>query len=811
MSTQFPSNSPQLLVGVQVKTADYNVVLADHAQLLVMNSAGAHTFTLPATPPTRNGWFVYFQNIGAGTCTIARNGNNIDGAATNVTLTQGTGILVASDGSTYYTERGVSIAPPVTSVFGRTGVVTAQSGDYSVGQVTGAEATANKDTANGYAGLDANVRLKLAEQTTAVDARTTTSEAIVDSDRAKIVTFSNAAAVAATIAQAGTGGNFASGWYCDLVNLGVGDVTLTPTTSTINGLSALVLKKGEGVRLASDGANYVFIAGQPTTDSPNDADILTYVAADGRWEAKPISALGGANASQLRGKNISSATPADQDILRWSSTDNAYDLVLTDGLYHGDSIFGVDASLQRWFDDFVFGFGAADASGTSNVNTSSDSGIGELRWDIFRGAGVGTAINRAVPSIPPHVGAVNFLSGTSASSFSSLFWRGGAGTNTGGGSGNIKQSGGMPLFDYPAWKIVWVFGFPSQRQTTTATPFPLTKKSFYCGLAPHDGSNVQGGIPTWSPANGSSARPPWFAGLRFDTDPGSGALALTSVANASGGKTVYTGTGLTLTVNAWIGTLFTIAGFTNGANNGTFLCTANSATTLTLVNASGVAETHAATATGPALSDSTFQFEVVSNANCAIRRINNQGTVSSTGITPTENAWYRFEMTYTAAGNLIMTLSGNGSTATHTFSSVPTTTCKGANTTHRGNGLGDLQPGANVTDASSSNHAWAIGSIVTMSGMGQTFYNGTFTLLSQDGSGSWVYILAGAADTTANATPTVTGYPGVVPYFAWGNDTQSTPATANIALDLFAMVWNTGLASSPATLDTTRSRYLPNS
>ncbi len=38
-------------------------------------------------------------------------------------------------------------------MFGRTGVVTAASGDYTVAQVTGAEASANKDATGGYAGL----------------------------------------------------------------------------------------------------------------------------------------------------------------------------------------------------------------------------------------------------------------------------------------------------------------------------------------------------------------------------------------------------------------------------------------------------------------------------------------------------------------------------------------------------------------------------------------------------------------------------------------------------------------------------------
>lgn len=44
----------------------------------------------------------------------------------------------------------------ITSVFGRTGAVTAQSGDYTVSQITGAEATANKGVAGGYASLDSS-------------------------------------------------------------------------------------------------------------------------------------------------------------------------------------------------------------------------------------------------------------------------------------------------------------------------------------------------------------------------------------------------------------------------------------------------------------------------------------------------------------------------------------------------------------------------------------------------------------------------------------------------------------------------------
>ena len=92
------------------------------------------------------------------------------------------------------------------------------------------------------------------------------------------------------------------------------------------------------------------------------------------------------------------------------------------------------------------------------------------------------------------------------------------------------------------------------------------------------------------------------------TDSGGGALffeisnspfpnvgyTLTSVANASGGSTVYTGT-VTGSYASAVGQNFIVAGFTNSANNGTFPCTASTSTTITLTNASGVAETHAGT------------------------------------------------------------------------------------------------------------------------------------------------------------------------------------------------------------------------
>ncbi len=70
----------------------------------------------------------------------------------------------------------------------------------------------------------------------------------------------------------------------------------------------------------------------------------------------------------------------------------------------------------------------------------------------------------------------------------------------------------------------------------------------------------------------------------------------TAVGNNSGGVTAYTWSVAGGAANAYLGYIFTVTGYANSANNGTFICTASSATTLTLANSSGVAVTANGTA-----------------------------------------------------------------------------------------------------------------------------------------------------------------------------------------------------------------------
>lgn len=75
-----------------------------------------------------------------------------------------------------------------------------------------------------------------------------------------------------------------------------------------------------------------------------------------------------------------------------------------------------------------------------------------------------------------------------------------------------------------------------------------------------------------------------------ETNPGTAVIT-------TGTSTMYTGTITGGVNNGFAGDSFTIAGFTNANDNGTFTCTASTATTLTCSDTAGVTQTHAGTAT----------------------------------------------------------------------------------------------------------------------------------------------------------------------------------------------------------------------
>jgi hypothetical protein len=784
-SSQFPAQTRW--GGAVIKTANYSVAVTDSGLWLIFNSSSPVTLTLLASIPDIR-FIIGVVNIGTGALTIARNGLTINGSASDITLLTNQSTIITTDGNNYFA---------------------GQTGDLS----TVYQVRSEKDAANGYAGLDANAHLKDTEKNLTIDARTSTTEAIADSDRGKLVTFSNASAVAATIAQAGAGGNFVAGWFCFIQNLGAGRVTLTPTTSTINGGATFVLEANQGALLVSDGTNYIAVmpfSGLQTV-APNDGDIPVYVNADKKWEPKSISTLGGANASKLRGVNISSATPLDQQILRYSSADAQYDLVYTDGLIHGDTFFGGDPSVLIWRDDFI-------RSGTLAAGTDAPgNNLGELGWDATTPAG-GVQAKKTAISGGFTAGFLGWTPGTGQNAFASLNWPRGQATPS-----LSTANGGMPLMDYPGWKMVWIFGFPFENSPSN-TQYSFAKKQMYVGLACgrlKGATWTTSGVAQDTAGEQVSTRPPYFLGLRLDTTPAF-SLTITSVNNAASGVTRYNGT-WTRSNPVFAGMSFTVSGFTNAGNNGTFTCVNIGTNFIDLANPNGVAETKTVTMTSTAIGDSTFMFEAVNNINIGNQRINDQGTTFNTSITPAQGALYRFEMVCTASGTVTMTLVGNGSSSSHTFTGISKTTTDGTKggariDLSRQNGLGEVFQPVQVTQSATtstltSNMFFTVGSKVTISNapVGKEFYNGTFVIKSLDVGGpnaiGGLFDLSGATDNSTNTGALLTYYPGLYPYAAFGNSNEASPVTNLFSIDFFSLVWNSGIATSPDTISTNKPRY----
>jgi hypothetical protein len=105
-----------------------------------------------------------------------------------------------------------------------------------------------------------------------VNSQTGTSYTLLAADCGRLVTFSNAGAIAVTLPQAGV--NFPDGWFVDVSNRGAGLVTITPTTSTIDGAATLTVATNEGLRIVSNGTNYFTVRGKGGSGEANTTSAL---------------------------------------------------------------------------------------------------------------------------------------------------------------------------------------------------------------------------------------------------------------------------------------------------------------------------------------------------------------------------------------------------------------------------------------------------------------------------------------------------------------------------------------------------------
>lgn len=460
-----------------------------------------------------------------------------------------------------------------------------------------------------------------------------------------------------------------------------------------------------------------------------------------------------------------------------------------DGLTHGDPIWEYDSAYVSLRDDFL-----TFSTGFSNAT------FGQLNWFLTNSTNVLQIETEG--GAPPNMGQVAMENDGTTKDFAALVISGNANSSGTSFSGNA-----WALLENPGWKMTWVFQVNGSVSAGGGGAFNSTKKAFYAGLTGANWRNLQTGGNS-----GGAPRPDVFIGVRYDTSVTPGALTLSSVATSSGGVAVYTGTITGGGNGSYIGLTFVVTGFLTGANNGTFVCTQSTTTTLTLQNASAVAETHAATATGPTgLNDTFFTFEVVNNqAYSVAARHNLQGQTFVTNITPTKGTWYRLEIVCSAVGQVTLSLNGTNSTTFTVPKQTIVSTSSGQVSVTNEMARFSVSVG---TNGQNGFPPFGAGSSVVISGLtgGNAALNGTWTLQAVDPTDDW-FIASGVSNIANNSTAfTVVGYAAYTPFIAYGNDDAASNPTANtfrIAIDFFSFVWNPNLGpNAPGTPDATKARY----
>ena len=311
----------------------YTVLAADRGKLVTLSNAAsiAVTLTQAGVVGFEAGYYATVSNIGVGAATITPTTSTINGAATLV-LTSGMAVNLYSDGTNY---RAIVVDAAGVPVNAQTGIA------YTY----------------------------------------------LSGDRGKLVTHSNAAAIAGTLPQAS--GVFGSGWSMSVQNRGAGTLTITPTTSTIDGGTTLALTPGQGVLIASDGANYFTVRGAASGSGGGLTNFTEAVNTAAPNAATPVASLTATNAATnvdavlspkgfgaIAAKVADSSTPGGN-----KRGSNAVDWQIT-RLTSVAVASGANAAIGGGDNNKASGMSAAIGGGSSNsaagVNSTVPGGFGNL-------------------------------------------------------------------------------------------------------------------------------------------------------------------------------------------------------------------------------------------------------------------------------------------------------------------------------------------------------------------------------------------------------------------------------------------------
>lgn len=247
------SLSSSVLVNAQTGTT-YTYVTGDKSKLVSHTNAATIAATLPAPGVSfPSGWFMYVENRGAGTLTITPTASTVDGAAT-LALTTNQGCLIASDGASYFTMRGVAAA-------GGAGTVT-----HTVGALTANALVVG----NGAA--DTDVLASLGTTTTVLHGnaagRPTYGAVALAADVSGLLPVANGGTGTGTPALvSGTNVTITGTWPNQTVNAAAGGFTGGTLTSALNEAPTVTIASAASVAIGAAAANAVTISGITTITS----------------------------------------------------------------------------------------------------------------------------------------------------------------------------------------------------------------------------------------------------------------------------------------------------------------------------------------------------------------------------------------------------------------------------------------------------------------------------------------------------------------------------------------------------------------
>lgn len=107
--------------GVNIQTGNYTITAADENKLVVYAGAASGTFLLPAASPSST-WDVLVENAGSGALILSPNGLKLDYITAPLVLYPMQGLQVLTDGTNYFSERGMGGSEAVIGFVMNSGV-----------------------------------------------------------------------------------------------------------------------------------------------------------------------------------------------------------------------------------------------------------------------------------------------------------------------------------------------------------------------------------------------------------------------------------------------------------------------------------------------------------------------------------------------------------------------------------------------------------------------------------------------------------------------------------------------------------------